>query len=238
MSLNHVLLLALLSAATPALAQATDHLTPPPDALLQPNGLTAYRADVGRRLGRALARSPLAQVVVYPSFEPEYLLSIEQTGAEAYTLTHRRAQRSIRQALPLKLPANVTLLTQHGTQVAPPRSAAAPDSISLTTYQVPLQPQLAQALTDLFNVALVQARYPSKSGFFIDGTRLTFIARNAQGDYRSGDVQSPAQGKQMQQLVKIVDGLRELATNSSDREFAQGVLLHDIQTLLLELAAR
>ena len=42
----------------------------------------------------------------------------------------------------------------------------------------------------------------------------------------------------MQQLVKIVDGLRELATNSSDREFAQGVLLHDVQTLLLELAAR
>ena len=238
MPLTHGLLLALLSMAAPALAQAPDHLTPPPDALLQPRELAAYRADVGRRLGRALARSPLAQVIVYPSFEPEYLLSIEHAGANAYSLVYRRAQRNIWYASPHKLPANVTLLDQHGSQVAFPKSVAAPDSIPLITKQVTLQPIVAQALTDLFNVALAQARHPSAPGLFIDGTRLTFIADDGQSHYRSGDVQAPAPGKHMQQLVKIVDILQELATNSSDREFTQRILLSDIQSLIYELAAR
>ena len=238
MPLNYTLLLALVSTAAPALAQVTDHLTPPPDALLQPTELTAYRADVGRRLGRALARSPLAQVVVYPSFAPEYLLSIAHTGTNTYTLLYRKAQRSIWYASPHEMPANVALLDQHGSRRTPPKPTTAPDSIPLIMYQVALQPRLAQALTDLFNVALAQARYPSEPGLFIDGTRFTFIACDAQGRPRSGDVQSPASGKHMQQLVKTVEALQELATNPNDREFAQGVLLNDIQTLLYELAAR
>lgn len=238
MRLKYVLLTALLGTAAPALAQVTDHLTPPPDGLLQPNELVAYRATVGRRLGRGLVRRPLVQVVVYPSFEPEYLLSVECTGINAYTLLYRRAQRNIWYASPHKLPANVALIDSHGARMAPPKPVAAPDSIPLTTYQVALQPRLAQALTDLFNVALAQARYPSEPVTYIDGTLFTFIACGAQGYYRSGDTHSAAQGTHLKQLLNLVKGLQELITNPENRDFVQGVLFQDAQALLYELAAR
>lgn len=231
------LLAALLGAASPAWAQVDDHLTPPDDALLHP-AAAAYRASVGRKLKVKLAHSLLVQVVVFPSFKPEYLLSVEQTSLVQYTLTYRLAQQSIWEASQPKMPANVTFLNQYGAPVAPPKPRAAPDSIPLTTYQVELQPRLAQALADLFTVALAQTHYANDHTIRIDGTQFTFSARDSFASYRSGESWSPTPNSNMGRLVEIVAGLQELATNPANREFAQGVLFSEAQDLLFDLAKR
>ncbi|MGI4875533.1 MAG: hypothetical protein ACRYFX_30630 [Janthinobacterium lividum] len=234
---KYLLLAVLLGAAYPALAQADDHLTPPTDAFMDDAELWTYRVELGRKLGVGRTHLPLVQVTVMPSFEPEYLLSVAQTGMN-YTLTYRKATKNLWHASPHKVLANVTFLDPHGNTLTPPKPRIVPDSVQITTEQVLLQPRLAQALTDLFNVALAQTRYANNDLLRIDGTTFTFIARNEQLVYRSGNTWSPRPGTHMAALVKLVDGLQDLATHSDNRDFRQGILLSEAQDLLFDLAKR
>ena len=227
-----------LLASIAARAQAGDYLVPPRSFLALTDDQAHYQANIRRWLLPGAAPLTLAQVVVLPSFEPEYSLTIERAGPTAYVLTYRLAQRSIWQAGGYKIPASLTLLTRQGTLAKLPARQPALASVLVSTRKVDLTPQVAQALLDVWSVALAQTQFPVSEPLYIDGTEFIFATAQPNIGYRSGILHAPpTTGSPMERLIQVVAGLRELATTPDHRDFRQDVLLTEAQQLLIQLAA-
>jgi|GEM_PF-5163027 len=223
----------------PGRAQAADdHLTPPRNVLALDEDETHYQASVRRWLLPGTAPRALVQVVVLPSFTPEYSLVIERTGPTAYVLTYRLAQRNIWQASGFGAPPNITLLSPQGTVRQPPTRHAAPDSVAVTTRQVVISPQLAQALADVLSAALAQTRYPVAEPLHIDGTTLVFSLYQPNVGFRSGNSFDPAPASSnLAALNQLASHLRGLLS-AQHSAFEQDLLLTEAQHLLTQLASR
>ncbi|NML66635.1 hypothetical protein HHL22_15620 [Hymenobacter sp. RP-2-7] len=240
--MRHLLFLGGWLAASVARAQAPtfdDHLVPPRSALALGDDQLRYRGTIRHLLLPDKAAQALVQVVVLPSFAPEYSLTIERTGP-TYLLTYRLAKRSIWQASAPGAPANLGVLHGQGATVKPPSPRAARlDSAAIATRQLLLPPQLAQALVDVCSVALAQMRYPVQEPLRVDGTRLLISTVQPNIGYRSGEAFDPAAAdSRLAALIQLVAGLRELAISSDQLDFQQDILLTAAQRLLIQLAAR
>lgn len=202
-------LAALLLSSRPGRAQGPgDHLVPPAGTFVARGN--ASEVLLRRQLRLDSVQAPLAMVVVQPAFEPAYGLWVEHLAGDQYRLTYRAVAAASGQ-----------------TQASRPLSSTCL-----------LDPALAQALADLFAVALAQTRYDTFQGLRGDGTTFTFIAFQAGSGLRSGEVWAPAPATNMGLLVEIAAGLREAATTPSQPRFRQGWLLAQARSLLLRLASR
>jgi hypothetical protein len=228
----------LLAACLPAQAQADDHLVPPQSIFSNPTSAD-YKALVRRKLtGEGTHRFSVAQMIVLPSFQPEYSLSVEQTSWQVYVLTYRQAQTSIYSATQTKIADNARQLAKTGAVPSLSQPWSAADSVGVSTSRVTLMPTLGQALIDLFNVALAQTRYPTHRYMRGDGTSFTFLTFQPGVGYRTGETWSPAPLTDMSRLVEVVETLRLLALATPDRPGpSEAGLLQETQDALFQLAS-
>ena len=196
------------------------------DDHLQPvaNNYSAYRyqneydALIRRYLLDSLKDSPIARVVVRPSFSEEYVVSVDSSNGTCY-LTYRRMNKSIwykRQK----------------------------DSLRAITTKIVIGRPLAQALNKLFFEACAQTRYPERRFFKgpngedfeslsigTDGTTYVFMSFGYGHGVWSGQTWSPSKDTQMSALVDISNAMVKLAANSNQQQADELDLLNRSQAL-------
>lgn len=173
-----------------------------------------YYPKLRELLYAGLGDSPVARVVVLPSFAPEYVISIDQK-ARTYYLTYRVCQTSLWSALAKK-----------GKQVA------------VDTKTVELSQELATAVARLFNAAVDQTKYPEPiPSMNSDGTTFTFSTFRMGIGLRGGKTWSPQDGTHMGALVALVSHLQRIATAPDDHMLRVN-LLAEANQLTVELKAK
>ena len=190
-----------------------DHLEPTPSYFDSYNYEHSYYQAVRNVLCAGLPDDPLARVFVRRSFQPEYVLSLEEKD-QHYSLTYRVCRSSVWVRLAEK---------NH-------------QPVSVHTSRVPLRPPVARAVAQAFNAAIGQTRYPtggSQSG--LDGTRYTFAAFQRGIGMQSGETWSPRPQTRMWALVELQKTLRLVALTPTNGLLQQH-LLQQAQQLLPRLS--
>jgi hypothetical protein len=186
-----------------------DHLEPTSGYFDSYDFHHGYYRVVRDVLCAGLPDDPLARVFVLHSFQPEYVLSVEEKDRRYY-LTYRVCKASVW----------VRLAKQD------------PRPVPVHTVRVPLQSPVALAVAHAFNAAIGQTRYPagrSQSG--LDGTRYTFVAFQVGIGLQGGETWSPRPQTRLWGLVKLQETLRQVAL-ASNNAFSQHLLLQQAQQVL------
>ncbi|MBJ6108862.1 hypothetical protein JAO73_07575 [Hymenobacter sp. BT523] len=194
--------------------QAKDHLLPSDGYFTSFAHERAYYPRVREVLCAGLTDTPVAQVVVLPSFTPEYVLSLEERAAKYY-LTYRICETSVWASL------------QDKSQ--PP--------VSVKTTTVELNPPAAQAVASAVAQAISQTHYPEPStsrslGF--DGTTYDFSHFQLGVGLQGGQTWSPRAGTKMSDLVALVTTLQKITAVPTDAQL-QTTLIQQAQKLLIRL---
>jgi hypothetical protein len=138
-------------------------------------------------------------VIVFPSFSPEYLVSVEINNLEYY-LVFRTCDKSIYNSR---------------------NKEKEVDALKLIEKKVKISNEVAQRLNEVLFVTLSQSRYPpieyltatlgtitTTAMVFpirIDGTTYHCMASVTDSNVRSGKTYSPEEGSVMASLVKVVE---------------------------------
>lgn len=224
-----ILLLSLTILSRGTLAQARldqardDHLQPVTDYFSAYHFENEYYALIRRYLLDSLKDSPMARVVVRPSFAEEYVISVDSAN-QVYALTYCRANKSI-------------------------WSFKQKERLGATSTKIAIGRELAQVLNKLFFEAVAQTRYPKRRIFTgpkgeqleeftvgADGTTYVFIAFTYGHGVRSGQTWSPPKGSRMNDLVGISDAMVRLVADATNRKDREGALLKQCQTLYEQIA--
>jgi hypothetical protein len=180
--------------------QAEDHLQPSQGYFFSYSYAASYYPKVQQALYAGLSASPLARVVVLPSFAPEYVVSIDQKGPKYY-LTYQVCQASLWAAL-----------QQRGKQVA------------IATKAVEVSQELATVIQQTFNTAIAQTKYPKPiTQIRSDGTTFVFSAMQRGIGLQGGETWSPSAGN-MGALVTLVDHLKQVANTPADQQLQRDLL--------------
>lgn len=194
--------------------QKEDHLLPTKGLLTFYSGQDQYYSKVREILYARLSENPVARLVVLPSFQPEYVLSIDQK-ANKYYLTYNQAPKSIWST----------------TQ------AQSSSKVEAQAKSVEISKQMATTVGVLFNTALDQVRYPAPvMSMRGDGTTYTFIAFREGNGIRAGEIWSPDVKTKMATLVAIAESLKELAATPTIQQLEQDLIQQAAQ-LTTELKA-
>lgn len=197
--------------------QVKDHLLPSEGYFTSYAHQRAYYPRVRDVLGAGLTDTPLAQVVVLPSFTPEYLVSLEERGAKYY-LTYRICETSVWASLQEKrLP-----------------------SVSVKTTTVELSQSAATAVVATFSQAISQTHYPEPStnrSLGSDGTTYEFSNFQQGVGLQGGQTWSPRTGTKMSDLVALVTSLKKVTTAPADAQL-QTALIQQAQQLGVRLTDR
>lgn len=194
--------------------QKDDHLLPATGLLSGYPFQDKYYPEVRETLYAGLDLNPVARLVVLPSFQPEYVLSIDQKGNK-YFLIHNQAQKSIWSA----------------------SQAQGSPKVEVEAKSVEISKETATTVGELFNTALDQVRYPAPvMSIRGDGTTYTFIAFRAGNGIRAGETWSPSVKTKMATLVAVAESLKELAATPTNQQLEQE-LLRQAKQLTTELRA-
>jgi hypothetical protein len=156
-------------------------------------GNDEYYLQVRKTLLADFSSTPLAGLVVLPSFTPEYALWIGKDWRRHYA-TYRVGEASIWKALQQPL--------------------AAP--VSFHTCTVELPPELAQALETVFWVALGQTSYIGNEGITLDGTAYYVTAFQAGSGSRIGQTQSRNPSSKVGKLIMLAESVIQNITQPAD----------------------
>lgn len=180
------------------------HLVPARAALSTWAHGTEYYAEIRKVLGAGLSNNALAQVVVLPSFEPEYIISVEKQNGR-YLLLYNMVQGSLHSSFRNKKAEKAVLHTQRAE----------------------ISPELATTLARLWNRAIQQVRYPEPEPLVSlrsDGVSFVFMAFQAGVGERIGETWSPAAGSNMALLTGIATDLKEVILAPQNKELQQRLL--------------
>ena len=194
--------------------QAEDHLLPSEGYFTSYAHQRDYYPRVRDVLCAGLTDSPVAQVVVLPSFTPEYVLSLEKRAA-TYYLTYRVCETSVWASLQEKRRA----------------------SVSVRTTTVELSQSAASAVINAFTQAIYQTHYPAPSETHrleSDGTTYHFSLFQRGVGLQGGQTWSPREGTQMSDLVDLTTTLKKVTAAPADVQL-QTALTQQAQRLLLRL---
>ncbi|MGI4865576.1 MAG: hypothetical protein ACRYFZ_16765 [Janthinobacterium lividum] len=155
-----------------------------------------YHLRVRETLLVDFSSTPLAGLIVLPSFAPEYALWIGKDWRRHYAV-YRVGKTSIWQTSqqPLAAPVN------------------------FYTCNAELPPELAQALATVFWAALGQTRYPGNERITLDGTSYYFTAFRAGSGSRIGQTWSPNSSLRLGKLIALAESVIQhltQPTNNSD----------------------
>lgn len=195
--------------------ERNEHLTPVGGHFSSVAHQNEYYPKVRAVLYSGLVDNALAQLVVLPSFKPEYALSIERQD-QRYYLLYNVAQRSIWGALQAKQ--------------GPP--------VAVESKRVEIGEALATAVAALWNTAIGQVRYPAPTVTIRgDGTTYMFSTFQASVGLRAGQTWTPPATTPMASLVDITLKLQKLASAPAGPE-SQTELVRDANDLRRQLEAR
>ncbi|GAB2942819.1 hypothetical protein GCM10027048_04350 [Hymenobacter coalescens] len=170
-----------------------------------------YHPAVRKALLSDLSVTPLARVIVLPSFAPEYVISVEITQGQP-TLWYRQTRQQIWGQLQ--------------------RQEGAPAQVD--THFIAIAPETAAAIGYALNRAVDQAHYPApRQTMRSDGTTFHCLTFRAGIGLRGGSTWSPAAGTSMAALAELVDGLRRLA--KQDAQVTEAALLAQANALTARL---
>lgn len=199
-----LLLLLLLTVSSTLRAQ--DHLLPARDYFSMPAYLHTYYNLIQNRLLSDLSDRPLARVVVTPSFEEEYVVTVDKIG-ESYYVVFRIMDISLWSI------KNDSARAQAETFIEKRRRIGS---------------DLANELNNLFFEAVSQTRYPSvkydtlpdgrqitSRTVVFDGARYRFTAAGDGFEIRAGETHSPEAGTLMGQLVTLTNRMVAFAKGSN-----------------------
>lgn len=184
---------------TANLLLAQDHLTPSTGFFATNSPEQQYYKLVRQNLFTGLADQPMARVIVFPSFSPEYLIAVEKDHLEYY-LIFRTCSKSIWSMRHM------------------------PEPLTLVEKKIEIGPELGQRLNEFLFITVSHARYPPIEYITfqgqkpvmafpmgVDGIYYRFVASMPGSDVRSGEVYSPQDGSLMAQLVGVVDLMASVA---------------------------
>lgn len=153
----------------------------------------AYKLRVCKTLLADFSTTPLAGLVVLPSFEPEYALWIDKDWRGYYAI-YRVAKPSIWQTLQNPLAEPVTL----------------------NTCQAKLPPELAQQMAALFWTALGKTQYAQQPAIMLDGTAYYANAFRAGSGLRNGETWSPPASSSLRELIDLAENLIQQVVNRTN----------------------
>ncbi|MDJ0365683.1 hypothetical protein QMK33_11015 [Hymenobacter sp. H14-R3] len=153
----------------------------------------AYHTRLRQTLLADFSDTPLAGLVVLPSFGMEYALWVGQDWQRHYAVC-RVAKASIWQAMRRPLDAPVTF----------------------ATHNAELPAALAEALAAVCWAALGQTRYAEKPGISLDGTYCYFTAFQKGSGFRTGKTWSPPAASRLADLRALAETLIQRITNPTN----------------------
>lgn len=185
---------------------AQDHLEPAEGPYVSESFKKTYNDLVRKTLLTGLADRPTARVIVFPSFSPEYLVSIEVDHPEYY-LVFRTCDKSIWNSKSKEKEA---------------------EALKLIEKKVKISKEIAQRLNEVVFITISQSRYPpieyltmtgpgpvsSTAMVFpirVDGTTYHCMASVTDSNVRSGKTYSPKEGSVMAALVNVVEKMASVA---------------------------
>ncbi len=149
---------------------------------------------------------PLARCAVLPSFTAEYAWALERRPDGVYLLTN--------------------ILSENLWY-------ARNKNVTVTFREVLLEPELAEAVGELFRTAVAETRPPVKGYYGCDGTTWTLAVADGNGSLKEGEIWSPPKGSLMKRLTDACDAFFALPEGKglSRAELAAGmrVLTADIR---------
>ena len=177
-----------------------DHLEVPPHAFVTPGIINTYGISVQNILMKDANSRPYAGMVVLPSFEPEWMVTVAfpQNGwAEVQYIVVDKI-----------IWANVNK-----------------DDIKQIIKKAQIPEDLAQEIKDVWTKMLFDVHYSRNPGLGLDGTVYYFIAFDEKAGPLIGTKWSPKEKSAAGQMVAIGDMLKDyvLAENSSRDEISKKI---------------
>ena len=184
------LILALLVIGPSLIAKAqVDNLQPETGYFSGLNPQDSYYPVVKKVLFDSLSYYTDFRVVVLPSFDPEYLISLDTKNGRTF-LIYRIAKKQIDNS--------------PGTNS---------DKVQFSTYKIQFDPSLTKKIHQLYFTTISKAKFsPLESG--VDGTSYFFMVFHQSYGLIGGQTWSPTTGK-MGELVAIADWLKDCAKKGS-----------------------
>jgi hypothetical protein len=154
-----------------------------------------YYPHVFNHLINGLSLTPIARVVVLPSFSAEHVISIEKSdNKKDFSLIYKKCKESI-------------------------WYSEKRDKIKTEIHEIPIDSSFAILVGKVFIKATTEIKYPTEPQWGLDG--ITYIMSTFVPKYgiQTGETWSPRTGTRMRQLVDISDILISMTTaNKADRD--------------------
>ncbi|MBO0949993.1 hypothetical protein [Fibrella forsythiae] len=188
------------------LSLAQDHLTPAEGYFSRAAQDDKYYSLIQNRLLKGLSAWPLAKVVVLPSFEEEYVVTVDSVKGSYYVMVRSMENDlwSIR------------------------NDSARVQTAKYLETRRRIKPDLAKELNRLFFDAVSQTRYPpikydtldngqleTMTVTIADGVRYHFTAYGSGFGVRGGETHSPEEGSLMGQLVALTGRMVTIAEGNT-----------------------
>ena len=164
-----------------------------------PNGsVRDYSVKVLSLLYTGFGPKPLARCTVLPSFTAEYAWVLERRPDGVYLLTN--------------------ILSENLWY-------ARDKNVTVASRDVRLEPELAEAVGELFRTAVAETRPPVEGYYGCDGTTWTLAVAGGNGSLKEGEIWSPPKESLMKRLTDVCDAFFALPEGKgpSQAELASGM---------------
>ena len=192
------------------LSAQTDYLEPVKDVNTYKGELRDYYQSAFILLSKGFQRQPHARYLAFPTFSPEYALSVEQRQGKYYLLSNTLSANSW-------------------------NAKARQEKVAVISRSILISKSLYVALGDLYRIATSQIQDMDGYGGGVDGMNYYFFSSDANGKQLAGRKWSPEGGTLMQRLVLISESAYKI---SLGKNLSAAYLLTETQSLLKDLKLR
>lgn len=178
-----------------------DNLKPDASTLTDFDYSSAYKAAIKKRLLAGLCEFPVARTIVCPSFEPEFVVSIEpQKNKNGDGYDHSKTYLILRTC-------NPSIWSTYSNN----------DSSIIVTKEILIDSVFSQSVERLFKTALSEAKFSLIPTSGLDGTNYHFISTVMFEGVHSGYAWSPDSTTKMGELCQISELLRDYCETNDER---------------------
>lgn len=192
------------------LSAQTDYLEPMKDVNTYKGELREYYQNAFALLSKGFQKQPYARYVVFPTFSPEYALSVEQRQGKYYLISNTLSSNSW-------------------------NAKERQEKVAVISRSIVISKVLYGVLGDLFRVATSQIQDMDGYGGGVDGMNYFFFSSDVRGKQLVGRKWSPESGTLMERLVLISESAYQI---SLGKNLSATHLLSEAQSLLKDLRLR
>lgn len=175
-----------------------DHLIPVKGIFSSYEFEFQYNVPLRALLFKNLENKFIARIIVKPSFQPEYLISIEKLG-DSFLLCYNTLSESfwyLKDTLKIKT----------------------------NSRKINIDQQFSETIRDVFNQFIVNTKYPNEQINGADGTTYEFMTFKIGVGLRAGETWSPQKGTKMRKLTDLSNMLKDMCVNSNYKTQKEAIL--------------